>query len=591
MLSDGQIMVALGTIAVFGIGSQWIGRFFGFPSLLLLLPAGLLAGGLGLVEPEALFGDTLFPLVTLLVALLLFQSGMQLRFSDLPSEARGPVYRLITIGLAITFLGASLAALAFLDIDTDLAFLLGAIIVVSGPTVVGPLLSTVRPREPTGSILNYEGTFLDPIGATLGVIILNLVLAADRGGVHPVLQGLGRLGLGVVVGLVAAALFVFILSRFWVTDNMEAALAVMFAVAAFAASDTVLSEAGLFATLTFGIVLANQRIVSIRRITGFGETLEVLIIGTLFILLGALVTIDGLWEYAWEILLLVAALVLVVRPLTAFVSLLGTQLGRQDRALIGWVDPRGIVAASTAATFTGSLAAAKIDSDFLLPVVFGVILGTGVVYGLSAKPVARRLGVTEPPAKGVGLVGNSSWLFDLARHLQDAGVPVLVDVLQVPEDAQTEARDTGVPIVSSLENKENLRQIFRDANLAQVAICTAPELGIGESEIISAYGRRNVLRLPGSRSSAEMDRRLPARMSRRPFAPGVTFENIRARVASGATVQVVEDDTGTDVLLLATVSPDGATNLQPGIRSPGSEDTIIGLVGSVNDAEQQPGVR
>jgi NhaP-type Na+/H+ or K+/H+ antiporter len=555
---------------------------------LLLLPAGLLAGDvLGLVEPEALLGDTLFPAVTLMVALLLFQSGLQLRFTDLPSEARGPVYRLITIGLTITFLGASLAALLLLDIDTDLAFLVGAIIVVSGPTVVGPLLSTVRPREPTGTILNFEGTFLDPIGATLGVIMLNLVLAADRGGVHPILQGLGRLGLGVAVGLVAAILFVFILSRFWVTDNMESALAVMFAVAAFAASDTVLSEAGLFATLTFGIVLANQRIVSVRRVTGFGETLEVLIIGALFILLGALVTIDGLREHAWEIVLLVAALVLVVRPLTALFSLLGTRLGRQDRALIGWVDPRGIVAASTAATFTGSLAAANIDSDFLLPVVFGVILGTGVVYGLTTKPVARRLGVTQPPPRGIGLVGNASWLLDLARHLQDAGVPVLVDVLQLPADAHTEAQSAGVPIVSTLENREKLKQIFRDADLAQVAICTAPELGIGESEVISYYGRRNVLRLPGSRTSADIDRRLPKRMSARPFAPGVTFEDIQARVASGAEVQVVEDQTGADVLLLAAVSPDGTANLQPGSRRPGADDTIIGLVGVPGHPEKQ----
>jgi len=588
MLTETEIIIALATIAVLGIGSQWIGRFFGFPSLLLLLPAGLLAGDvLGLVDPEALLGDTLFPLVTLLVALLLFQSGLQLRFADLPSEARSPVYRLITIGLAITFLGASLATLAFLDIDTDLAFLLGAIIVVSGPTVVGPLLSTVRPREPTGSILNFEGTFLDPIGATLGVIVLNLVLAADRGGLHPILQGLGRLGLGVAVGLAAAALFVFILSRFWVTDNMESALALMFAVAAFAASDTLLSEAGLFATLTFGVVLANQRIVSIRRVTGFGETLEVLIIGALFILLGALVTIDGLREYAWEILLLVAALVLVVRPLTAFVSLLGTQLGRQDRALIGWIDPRGIVAASTAATFTGSLAAVNIDSDFLLPVVFGVILGTGVVYGLTAKPVARQLGVTQPPAKGVGLVGNASWLMDLARCLQDAGVPVLVDVLQLPSDAQTEAKNAGVPIVSALENREKLREVFLEADLAQVAICTAPQLGIAESEVISYYGRRNVLRLPGSRTSADMDRRLPARMSRRPFAPGVTFEDIQARVASGATVQVVTDYTGADVLPLAAVGPDGTANLRPGSLSPGAEDTLIALVGAPSQAEEQ----
>jgi NhaP-type Na+/H+ or K+/H+ antiporter len=588
MLTESEIIVALATIAVFGIGSQWIGRFFGFPSLLLLLPAGLAAGALGLVDPEALLGDTLFPFITLLVALLLFQSGMQLRFADLPSEARSPVNRLVTIGLAITFLGASLAALLILGIDADLAFLLGAIIVVSGPTVVGPLLSTVRPREPTGSVLNYEGTFLDPIGATLGVVMLNLVLAAHRGGVHPLIQGLGRLGLGVVVGLVAAALLVFILSRFWVTVNMEASLAVMFAVAAFAISDVLLSEAGLFATLTFGIALANQRIVSISYVKGFGRTLEVLIIGMLFVLLGALVTIDSLRQYAWEIVLLVAVLVLVVRPVTAFVSLLGTKLERPDRALIGWVDPRGIVAASTAATFTGSLAAANIDNDFLLPVVFGVILGTGIVYGFTTKPVARRLGVTEPPAKGVGLIGDAGWMIDLARLLQEAGVSVLVEVTTPIGDAAADAQRTGIPIVSALDTSQNLNKARGDADVAQFVMCIPPGYleNLGVAALVERYGRRNILRLPASDPSAGIDRRLPARMSASPFAPGVTLANIDERIASGAQVQLVEDPNGADVLPLASVSPDGAVNLQPGSRTPGGDDTIIGLVGASTNAEQ-----
>jgi len=222
-----------------------------------------------------------------------------------------------------------------------------------------------------------------------------------------------------------------------------------------------------------------------------------------------------------------------------------------------------------------------------LPVVFGVILGTGVVYGLTAKPVARRLGVTQPPAKGVGLVGNESWLMDLARCLEDAGAPVLVDVLQLPADAQTEAKTAGVPVVSALENREKLRQIFLDADLAQIAICTAPQLGIAESEVISYYGRRNVLRLAGSQTSADIDRRLPVRMSRRPFAPGVTFEDIQARVASGATVQVIEDDTDAEVRPLAAVSPEGIANLQPGSRTPGADDTLIGLVGAPSHAQNQ----
>jgi NhaP-type Na+/H+ or K+/H+ antiporter len=590
MLTDNEVIVALATIAVFGIGAQWVGRRLGFPSLLLLLPAGLLAGDVfDLVDPRELLGDTLFPLVTLLVALLLFQSGLQLRFADLPRAARSPVYRLIGIGLAVTFLGASLAALAILDVDTDLAFLLGAILVVSGPTVVGPLLSAVRPREPAVSVLTYEGTFLDPIGATLGVVVLNLVLAAERGGgVHPVLQGFGRLGLGVVVGLAAAFLFVFVVSQFWVTDDMRAAVALMLAVAAFAISDTVLSEAGLFSTLTFGIALANQRVVTTRSIRGFGETLEVLIVGTLFILLGALVTIDELRDFAWKISVLVAALVVVVRPLTVFLSLLGTQTRWRDRALIGWVDPRGVVAASTAATFTGSLKAAGIDADFLLPVVFGVILGTGIVYGLTAKPVAVWLGIAQPPARGVALIGSAGWLVDLARCLQKTGVSVLVETSMSPEEVLADKQSTAVPIFSGNEDPEELRRAAVDANVAQVVVCTPPGLvgELGESRLIELLGRPKVLRLPSGETKSVLDRYLPKRMSAQPFVPGVTLEDVEARVAAGATVQIVGDLASTDALLLAAVSSDGLVNLQPGKRSPGPNDTIIGLLATSRNHDE-----
>lgn len=301
MLSENEIIIGLSTIIVFGVGAQWIGRRTGIPSLLLLLPAGLLAGDVfGLVEPVELFGDILNPLVTLLVALLLFQSGVQLRLQELPRDARGSVARLVSIGLAITFAGATAAVALFLDVPAELAFMTGAILVVSGPTVVGPLLDVVRPREPTGKVLLWEGTVLDPVGAILGVVVLNVVLASGGGGVHPVLQMLGRLGVGLAVGLIAAGLLVFVMSRFLLTANMEAAVGLLFATAAFAVADVTLSEAGLFATVTLGFVVANQRVVSTRSIKGFGETLEVLIIGTLFIILGALVKIDDLVDYAGQ---------------------------------------------------------------------------------------------------------------------------------------------------------------------------------------------------------------------------------------------------------------------------------------------------
>ena len=587
MLSDNQIIVALATIVVLGVGAQWVGRLLGFPSLLLLLPAGLFAGDVtGLVEPEKLFGETLFPLVTLLVALLLFQSGLKLRFADLPEKARSPVHRLITVGLAITFVGGSLASLAILNIDTGLAFLLGAIISVSGPTVVGPLLSTVRAREPTSSVLNYEGTYLDPLGATLGVVVLNLVLAQHRGGVHPVLQTLGRLGLGVGVGLIAAAVLLFVMSRFLLTDDMQAAVALLFAVAAFAISDVLLSEAGLFATLTLGVALANQRFVSLSRVAGFGETLEVLIIGTLFILLGALVKIEALLEYAWQIILLVGALVLLVRPLTAAVSLLRTRLTWRERTLIGWVDPRGIVAASTAATFTGTLAAAHLGGAFLLPVVFGVIVGTGLVYGLSARPVALWLGLTRPPANGVGLIGDAAWVVELARRLRELGVSVLRISSSSPEEVHKEVDSSGVPTVSLGDTEARIVDAAQEANVGQAAVLAPSSTGMDlvSTALIEILGRRKVLRLAPGRQERAVARRIFEDETAYAFAPDVTLQDIDARVEAGAVVEVVKGPMAADALPLCAVSTEGKVNLQPGIRTPQSDDTVVALVGVGGDS-------
>ena len=293
-MSDNDVIIGLATIVVFGVGAQWIGRRSGIPSLLLLLPAGVLAGSVfGLVEPEQLFGDALFPGITLLVSLLLFQAALGLRVRDLPRVARGPVLRLVSIGAAVTFVGAAAGVALIFDVDLNIALLVGAILVVSGPTVVGPLLAVVRPRDPSEAVLRWESIALDPIGATLGVVVLNLILASG-GGVHPALQMLGRLGVGVGVGAAAAVILVFMMSRFFVPDEMEAAVALLFAVAAFAVAEVSLSEAGLFATTTLGFIAANQRFVPTARITGFGETLEVLIIGALFIVLGALVKLDDL---------------------------------------------------------------------------------------------------------------------------------------------------------------------------------------------------------------------------------------------------------------------------------------------------------
>ncbi|GAA1947394.1 cation:proton antiporter domain-containing protein [Microbacterium aquimaris] len=575
-MDENAIFLGLTTIVVLGIGAQWVARRAGFPGLLLLLPAGLLAGGVfGLVRPQEMFGDTLFPLVTFLVALLLFQSGLQLRLSDLPSDARRPVLRLVGIGGAVTLLGASFACLWILGVSTELAFLLGAIIVVSGPTVVGPLLNVVRPRRPTGAILNWEGTFLDPIGATLGVVILNLILAADREGANPVLEMLARLGLGVLVGVVAAALLVFVMARFLVPDSMEAAVALMFAAAAFGVADIILSEAGLFATVTLGFIAANQRVVPTSRIRGFGETLEVLIIGILFILLGALVDLDALATYAIPTLVIVLVLVVVVRPLSVALALVRTKLPWRDRVLIGGLDPRGIVAAATAAQFSVALTAAGIASDFLLPVVFGVILGTGVIYALGAGPLVRALKVAEPAPTGIGIIGDDRWLGELARVLHERGIPVLLVSSREDAAAAAAAAAGDAPRISMAHSVDEVVAALREAGLSQVLIADGPDarLTVLSAALVGRLGRRRVLRLPDT-DLVGIRGRIPRGATARPFARGTTRQDIDERLAAGARIALRSDGPTGDALVLATISG-GVVDFRDGAAGRHSDERVL----------------
>ena len=499
-LSTNEITVGLATIVSVGVAAQWVARRLELPSILLLLPAGIAAGELGLVDPHALFGDTLFPLVTLLVALLLFQAALQLRIAELPPAARGPVARLVAIGGTVTFLGATLAVAALFDMDASDAFLTGAILVVSGPTVVGPLVRVMRPRAPIGPVLNWESTVLDPLGAVLGVVVLNIVVASARGDLHPALQLGERLGVGVVIGAVAAVLLVLVLSRFLVTDDMEAAVALMFAVAAYAVAEVLVSEAGLLAAVVLGVVVANQQRVPTARISGFGETLEVLIIGILFMVLGALVPVDDLLDNLGRIAALVAVLVLVVRPVGVSLALARTGLSRSERILIGGVDPRGIVAAATAAQFSGVLADDGLSNHLLLPVVFGVILGAGVVYGIGAPLLARLLGVIAPRPTGVCLIGDEPWVRDLSRQLHARGLPVLRLTTGPPGEALEAARTEQIATISVHDSLERVEHAIADAPLALAIVAAPPAGAVGllEARLIEDLGRRHVARAGGT---------------------------------------------------------------------------------------------
>ena len=345
-MDSNDIIIGLGTVVVLGVGMQWLARRLQLPAILLLIAAGLVVGPwLDLVDPDEIFGDALFPVVSLAVGLLLFEGGLGLDIAELRTSGAKPVVRLITIGVVITGVALALVAMPLFDLPLSQAALLGALLVVSGPTVVGPLLKLSRPRAPSSTILRWEGIMIDPIGATLALIVLEVILNEGSPGERL----LGTAGVGIAFGILGSILLVGALRKFLVPDDLELAVTFMIVVGAYAGAEAVQSESGLFATTALGVVLANQRFIQVRRITAFNEDIGIILLGGLFILLSARVDVDQLVDVIVPSIALVAVAVLVVRPVVTWVCTVGSGMKWADRAFVGWMSPRGIVAAATSA--------------------------------------------------------------------------------------------------------------------------------------------------------------------------------------------------------------------------------------------------
>ncbi|MFV2039374.1 MAG: cation:proton antiporter, partial [Acidimicrobiales bacterium] len=374
-----SLAIGLAAIILFGVFAQWLAARLRIPSILVLLAAGVLAGPVaGLVEPDELFGETIFPLVSLAVGLLLFEGGLSLRLDGF-RQASSTVLRLVTIGALVTWLVAAGAAALLFDLSTEITFLLGAILVVSGPTVVIPLLRQARPQSPIAETLRWEGIVIDPIGAALAVLVLNLALGEDDSWPLIAVDLLLTVVVGVGIGLAAAALLTFAIVRFQVADNLLNPVAILFAVTAFTASNAIIAEAGLFATTTLGIALANQRLAPASAIAHFQEELGPLMLAGLFVVLGAQVDLGDIADVALPSAALALVLVLVARPLVVWLSTLGSGLPWRQRLYLSSLAPRGIVAASVASLFALELERAGVEAGQLVPITFSVIFVTVLI--------------------------------------------------------------------------------------------------------------------------------------------------------------------------------------------------------------------
>ncbi len=424
-----ELSILAGILAL-GIACQWLAWRLRIPAIIPLLAAGFAVGpGVGWLYPEELLGRLFFPVISLSVAVILFEGALTLEFREI-RQVRRAVRNLITVGAGVTLVAGALAARWTVGLSWPLAILFGALIVVTGPTVIGPLLRNIRPSPQVASILKWEGILIDPIGALLAVIVFDVIVAEGSANFfqwHALVTLLRILGSGVVVGVLGGIFTATALKRYWVPDYLREAFVLATVLVSFAISDTLQSESGLLAVTIMGIWLANVGLHQLHEVWHFKERISVLLISGLFILLAANISRAELALLDLHSLLLLGAVLFLIRPLSVLTSTLRSRLAWNERLFLAWVAPRGIVAASVSSLFAFRLQEMGYsEARLLAPLTFLVIVGTVLLHGSTAKWWARRLGVAEEEPQGFLFMGAMPFTRMLAAALSREGFTTLM---------------------------------------------------------------------------------------------------------------------------------------------------------------------
>ena len=451
-----QITVLIVVTVIAGISAQVLGKYLKIPSIVFLLLFGILLGGdgLGSIEPE-LLGYGLEVIVSLSVALILFEGGLSLQVRDL-AKISGSLRKLITIGTLITLIGGGIAAHFLADFPWELSFLYASLVVVTGPTVIGPLLKQVQVERQVATLLESEGVLIDPVGAILAVLILGIVLSGNVDPIKLIEDLTIRLSIGTAIGAAGGWLLGWFLKR---TDFLNSDLKNLVVLASvwglFCLAQYIQEESGLMATVVAGILLSAVQVPELRLLRRFQGQLTILTVSVLFILLAADLSLASIVALGWGGALTVLALMLVVRPLNVWMCTWNSQLNWRQKLFVSWIGPKGIVSASVASLFAILLTQAQISGgDSIKALVFLTIMMTVGIQGLTAQTVANILELNATSLKGAVIVGSNPLARLIAHLLQEREEPVvLIDTnAQAVKQAEQEklrvllnsAMDTGV---------------------------------------------------------------------------------------------------------------------------------------------------
>lgn len=573
----GSFSTTLAIIAGVGITAQWVAWRLQVPSIILLLAAGLVIGPVaGVVNPDVLMGDSLFGFVAISVALIMFEGGLDLPPRELRA-AGSVVWRLVTLGAGVTLMLSTIASEHLFGLDRRAALVIGAVLTVTGPTVIGPLLSFVRPSGSVGPTLRTEGIIIDPIGATAALIAYEIALISSNADPTATITNIimMTLAVGLGLGIVGAFVLDLALRKFLVPDNLANPVGLAMVIVGFVTANSVQEESGLITVTVMGMWLARNETASVRRLHEFNESLRTILISVLFILLAARVDPEALWSVLLPTLGLVAFLVLVVRPASVLVATLGSRMPLAERVLLACVCPRGIVAAAVSASFGLRLEQAGVEgAEKIAPAIFLVIIGTIVFYGFAAGPVAKRLGLADTHADGVLIVGGGAVARGMALQIMAQGPRVII--VDSDEYNTRRCRRLGIEaITASVFTDEIIHDLDLRGIGQMVALTSSDETNaLATSRFERAFGRSNTFQLEPSESSA-----LPEEMIGRIVgAEAPTFGELDEKARMGWRIKSVDAEEAAELVMLGLLVPLARKNQELSFVVKGSSVPTTGVV-------------
>lgn len=525
----------ISSLLALGIAAQWLGWFLKKPAIIFLLGIGIVLGPMfHLFDPNALLGDLFFPLVSLGVAIILFEGALSLNIQEIKNHGR-VVTNLISLGVVITIAVTSLATHWIMGMDYQIALLFGALVCVTGPTVIVPLLRSVRPNRTISNILRWEGVLIDPIGALLVVLVYEFIIAG-----HSPLVFARVIIIGTGIGAASALSLALLFKNHWVPEYLHNVFTLALVLFAFSMSNALEEESGLFTVTVMGMVLANLKNLRTDDILDFKESLSLIVISMLFIVLSAKLDFAGFAQMGYRGLFVLAVILFIARPLSVWISAIGSDLTTNEKFLISWIAPRGIVAAAISSLFVLRLVPENgYGGDILVPLVFTIIIGTVIVQSLTAKTLARWLDVADPNPNGVLIAAYGSFAILLSKAIKDNGFDVIF--ASTSYDQTRKARMAGMNTYYG-----NIVSEHADRHLNLVGIGHLLAMGRRNEENMlatlryrSEFGAHNVYRLKVDEQQGETEReRIHSQWQTAwLFNDEITYNRILDLINRGATIK------------------------------------------------------